>query len=213
MSEQYDFVRRLREKQSLEGAPEGLPEGALAEELQTAPAEIEPLCMEPLYQEAVEDVVPGVPRLIPGPDPIFCGHCGQSLMSAPHSERRHSRLGMAATAKSFMLGFLLVGSILIALILPEGTPDIWYSLIALVWMGVLSAAVLGMGISLPGLLRKNRHNLFPVMGMVFNGLIVGCVILLALFCTACYLLYPEAGTGEDDYDFVRRILPETVKTV
>lgn len=205
MSEQYDFVRKLREKQSVEGS--------LAENFQGA------LPIIPLEEEFYENSgqTPGLQERNPVEAPNYCAHCGQSLQgvteeNSPSERRQHSRLGMVLVLKAFVLAFVLVASILIGLILPEDAPDLWYSVVALVWMGIFAAAALGMGLSVFGLLRKNRHRLFPVLGMVCHAMIVGMVILLALFCTACYLLYPEMGS-EDEYDFVHAPVSQMMRAV
>jgi hypothetical protein len=101
-------------------------------------------------------------------------------------EAAHSKVGIASFVMGLLVGLGELVLVVIAGVMETSTPggmddkDPKVAILGLLLLGGLFLALVGAILGVVGLFEKNRKRLFAVLGLIFNGLILGLVVLLLI---------------------------------
>jgi hypothetical protein len=101
-------------------------------------------------------------------------------------EAAHSKVGIASFVMGLLVGLGELVLVVIAGVMETSTPggmndkDPKVAILGLLLLGGLFLALVGAILGVVGLFERNRKKLFAVLGLIFNGLILGLVVLLMI---------------------------------
>ncbi len=101
--------------------------------------------------------------------------------------RKHSGLGIASFALSIFVGLAAIALVVVAGVMEASSAggideeSVFALIVGLSVFAVIGMNFVGVGLGIAGLFQSNRLKVFPILGVIFNGLVVlGLIGLMIL---------------------------------
>jgi len=111
---------------------------------------------------------------------------GAKMYEQGYSPMKHSGFGIASFIISLVIGVTELFFVIIAGVLEVTTTggideeSAVVIILGLLMIGGLVVSLVGTGLGITGLVRKNRKKVFSILGLVFNGMIILGLITLMI---------------------------------